>query len=232
MAVTNRDAPLKARLIEAEKYRTECLENLKAAGAAEAAGFPARAAEFRVQAILDDAAAEHAASDLPARPIVAGEVVPTEAERPDGKGGWAVRNTLASPDAAAYAASIERTELLTQGTETDVLALGIDAASALGNKNSLETMLAHQLALAHKTVFRLVDKGLAQRDTVELARLINVGARLMSMYQQGLLTLHRIRTGGTQTVTVQYVNVNGGQTLVAGRVQSGGVRPQSDGGDP
>jgi hypothetical protein len=117
---------------------------------------------------------------------VAGEVVPSEAERRDDQGGWAIRNTLASPDAAAIAASLQRTDLLSQ-TYTDVLALGIDAAQSASGNNSLEAMLCHQLALTHKTAFRLTDTALQQRDTVETARLINAAARMMSVYQQGLL---------------------------------------------
>jgi hypothetical protein len=42
---------------------------------------------------------------------------------------------------------------------------------------------------------------------------------MMATFQQGLLTLQRLRTGGTQRVIVQHVNVNeGGQAVVAGEV--------------
>ena len=148
--------------------------------------------------------------DVPAPPIISGEVVPTEAERGDGEGGWAIRDTLATPHTAAIAASLERTELLSEGYTGDVLALGIDAAESVGGNNSLEKMLAHQMALAHKTAFRLIKEGMARRDTDEMARLAEASARMMTAYQQGLLTLNRLRTGGKQTVTVQHANVGNG----------------------
>jgi hypothetical protein len=46
---------------------------------------------------------------------------------------------------------------------------------------------------------------------------------MMKAYQEGLLTLGRMRTGGRQVVTVQHVQVSeGGQAIVAGAVNSGG----------
>ena len=52
------------------------------------------------------------------------------------------------------------------------------------------------------------------RDTEEAA----MAARLMSVFQDGLLTLERLRTGGNQTVTVQHVNVQPGAQAVTGSV--------------
>jgi hypothetical protein len=213
------------RLKEATKLRQEALLERKVALSAH----PAHAIDFHIAAICHDAAADKLMDSVPQCDIVAGEVVPTEAERPDGKMGYAIRNTLASPDTAAIAASIERTELLTQGY-TDVLALGIDAAQSIGGHNSLEKMLAHQMALAHKTAFQLTDRAMQERDTVEMARLINAAARMMSVYQQAMLTLNRLRTGGNQTVTVQHVNINGGQAVVTGTMQAGGRAATRTGG--
>ncbi|MGH8507869.1 MAG: hypothetical protein ACREVH_04025 [Gammaproteobacteria bacterium] len=59
-------------------------------------------------------------------------------------------------------------------------------------------------------------------DAAESARLVHASARLMRSYQEGLLTLQRLRSGGQQTVIVQHVNVaNGGQAVVAGEVEGG-----------
>lgn len=44
----------------------------------------------------------------------------------------------------------------------------------------------------------------------------------MTTYQQGLLTLQRLRTGGNRTVTVQHVHVGEGAQAVIGNVQGGG----------
>jgi len=50
----------------------------------------------------------------------------------------------------------------------------------------------------------------------------NVAARLMEAYQRAALTLLRMRTGGRQVVTVQHVNISGGQAIVAGAVSATG----------
>jgi hypothetical protein len=46
---------------------------------------------------------------------------------------------------------------------------------------------------------------------------------MMKAYQEGLLTLGRMRTGGRQVVTVRHVQVSdGGQAIVAGAVSNSG----------
>jgi hypothetical protein len=44
----------------------------------------------------------------------------------------------------------------------------------------------------------------------------------MGVFQDGLLTLQRLRSGGNQTVTVQHVNVQAGAQAVIGNVGTGG----------
>jgi hypothetical protein len=56
---------------------------------------------------------------------------------------------------------------------------------------------------------------------VEQVRLTNAGARMMQAYQELLLTLQKLRTGGKQTVVVQHVRVSGGQAVIAGNVKAG-----------
>ena len=51
----------------------------------------------------------------------------------------------------------------------------------------------------------------------------------MSVFQQGMLTLQKIKTGGNQTVTVQHVNVGAGGQAVIGNVQTGGLKPEGVG---
>jgi hypothetical protein len=59
----------------------------------------------------------------------------------------------------------------------------------------------------------------SERVNIQATRLANAIGRLMSTYQQGLLTVQRLRSGGKQTVVVQHVHVNeGGQAVVAGKV--------------
>jgi hypothetical protein len=126
-------------------------------------------------------------------------------------------------------ASLRRTDLLLQPS-FNALAMGIDAAESIGAANSLEKMLAHQMAVAHEASMRLMHRALSyeaggrairEGDSVEACRLANGAARLMSVFQDGLLTLQRLRTGGNQTVTVQHVNVAPGAQAVIGNVQTG-----------
>lgn len=133
-------------------------------------------------------------------------------------------------------ASIRRTDLLLQPS-FNALALAIDAADSIGAANSLEKMLAHQMAVAHEASLRLMDRALAyeaggrhmrEGDSVEACRLTNASARLMSVFQDGLLTLQKLRTGGNQTVTVQHVNVAAGAQAVIGNVQTGGDGAQPE----
>jgi hypothetical protein len=125
----------------------------------------------------------------------------------------------------------------------DAILLAADAANTINARNSLEKMLAHQLAVSHRLGMKFMEKAdvllqrfdlrlgafhpahEAQWASVEAARLANASARMMTVFQDGLLTLDRIRRGGKQTVKVihQYVNVGpGGQAVVAGDMKAGG----------
>lgn len=147
-----------------------------------------------------------------------------------------IRDTLAGgATRIAEEASVHRTDLLMQPS-FNALALAIDAAESIGADNSLEKMLAHQMAVAHEASLRLMNRALEyvgheanQRpmrgnDPVEACRLTNASARLMSVFQDGMLTLQKLRTGGNQTVTVQHVNVASGGQAVVGNVQTGGAK--------
>ena len=140
---------------------------------------------------------------------------------------WNIRETLREgADRIAEDASLRRTDLLMQPS-FNAVAMGIDAAEAIGAGNSLERMLAHELALAHEATMRLMDRALSfesSQDAVESCRLANTAARLMGVYQDGLLTLQRLRSGGNQTVTVQHVNVQAGAQAVIGNVGTGGCQ--------
>ena len=58
---------------------------------------------------------------------------------------------------------------------------------------------------------------------MEAQRAANACARLSGAYQEGMLALLRLRTGGKQVVQVQYVNVgDGGQAFVAGSLKGRG----------
>jgi hypothetical protein len=138
-------------------------------------------------------------------------------------------DTVQDPNYITVDASRDRLDL---ANEAGSLESALDAAETIDAANSLEKMLAHQLAAAHRSAMKLsgevnrrVDylanvRGEEQeRANIQATRLAGATARMMATFQQGLLTLQRLRTGGTQRVIVQHVNVNqGGQAVVAGEV--------------
>lgn len=220
---------MKNELKRAVSLQQEAQNAQKAAVAADAAGCPEQASMFQVEATYHDAAALAQLQPRVVAAIVAGEVVPNEVDLPHNRGGWAVRDTLATPDTPALAASLARTEMLAQ-SRLDVLALGIDAAAASSSGDPLTKMLAHQASLAHAASFKLMDRAMEQGNPVEMARLVNSAGRMMSVFQQALLALHRLQNGGQQTVTVQHINVNADQAVVAGSLQTE-IKPLPYGGN-
>ena len=68
-----------------------------------------------------------------------------------------------------------------------------------------------------------IDARTKEASNVQAARLAGAVSRMMTTFQQGALTMQRLRTGGRQIVTVQHVNVGaGGQAVIAGSVTPGG----------
>jgi hypothetical protein len=145
--------------------------------------------------------------------VAGGEVLPQH--------GTELADTLAAPGAVALDASAHRLDLLTS-MGTDVAAMALDAADTIRASNSLEKMLAHQLALCHQESMRLVSKAAFEQDLVSSVRMMNLSLRLMQTYQNGLLTLKRLRGTGEQHITIQHVNVTDGGQAVIGQVQAGG----------
>jgi hypothetical protein len=140
-------------------------------------------------------------------------------------------NTLDYPDLIAADASAQRMHL---AKDAGALALGVDTADTIQAANSAEQMLAHQIAAAHAGAMRLMGQltnmtlmqatALRTDDSANLriTRLAGAASRLMLAFQQGLLTLDRLRGGGTQNIVVQHVQVNGGgRAVVAGKVRGG-----------
>jgi hypothetical protein len=146
-----------------------------------------------------------------------GEAIPTGAQK-------VLHDTLAVPDLASVEASFERTQLLVnQGP--GVAAMAVDASASIQSRNSLEKMMAHQLAAVHRVVMDHMAFVASGYDPASQAKRLNAAARCMSVYQQGLLTLHKLRQNGNQRITVQYVNVSNGSQAVLGDVVKGGETP-------
>lgn len=135
-----------------------------------------------------------------------------------------------APDALTAAASRSRLNLLGDAGLTN---LAMDAAVSIQAQNSLEKMLAHQMAASHKLALEFsagahetlaafkADGHRRPHLSQEAVRLANASARMMNSFQTAFLTLQRVRSGGKQVVVVQHVDVReGGQAVVAGSVKT------------
>jgi hypothetical protein len=163
---------------------------------------------------------------------VGGELVPTDCG--EGAREWRLLNTLDNPTYVTADASRSRLDLAQQAGSLEG---ALDAAETIEARDSLERMLAHQLATAHTAAMKLsaemnkqIDHALRtrgegenERAILNATRLAGAVGRIMSSYQQGMLTVQRLRSGGKQVVTVQHVSINeGAQALVAGNMRAGG----------
>ena len=185
----------------------------------------------------DAAKLEQASTDaltLETKPPVGtgGELVPEGDQIKRGGGNFI--DTVERPDAVTAAASMDRLKLADDGI--GCVALAVDTAETIQAANSIEKMMAHQLAAAHKLAMTFAGKahqlieengiGWTPKPTIyatEASRVANASAKMMDAFQKGTLALHKLRTGGKQIVTVQHVNVNdGGQAVVTGGINQGG----------
>ena len=142
--------------------------------------------------------------------------------------------TVDNPSGTTVEASRERLSIV---MDNDCAALALDAAETIQVKNSLEKMLAHQMAQAHKLAMSFAKRAGDHSDKANpiccenqafhaeaASRAANASVRMMASFQKGMLALYKIRSGGRQIVTVQHVNVNdGGQAVVAGGINTGGT---------
>src|SRR5215218_6557699 len=158
-----------------------------------------------------------------------------------------LRNTVQNADLVNADASRERLEL---AHAAGALETGLDAAETIRAANSLEKMLAHQMAALHGSTMKMVaqlnaciermapdtyrrpsEEQRRERANIQATRLAGAVSRMSGTFQQGLVTVQRLRSGGQQVVTVQHVQVNeGGQAIVAGKMKAGGGRRRKGGG--
>ena len=158
--------------------------------------------------------------------------------------GMQLRDTVKDPSMVTASAEIDRLSLVNQAGALD---LALDVADTMQTQNSLDKMLAHQLAALHvhamnqfsiasywqERAIQREYKDLAgcQLASIEAARASNSAAKMVQVFQQGLLTHQRIRSGGKQQVTVihQHVQVSdGGQAAVTGVFTKGGGKHVGD----
>lgn len=80
-------------------------------------------------------------------------------------------------------------------------------------------MLVHQMAAAHKLAMEQMGQVSDEHHAAAQAKRLNAAARCMSVYQQGLLALHKMRQNGQQRIMVQYVNVSQGSQAVIENIE-------------
>jgi hypothetical protein len=143
-----------------------------------------------------------------------GEAVPPQTER-------LLYDTLTVPDLAAVEASFERTRLLI-GQGPDVAAMALDIANTIQAGDSSEKMLAHQLAALHKVGMEMIGSVVPHSEyATTQTRRLNAAVRCLLAYQQGLLTLRKLRLGPHQRISVQHIHVrDGGQAIVGDVVKN------------
>jgi hypothetical protein len=147
-----------------------------------------------------------------------GEVVPQD--DPD------IRNTLATPGVAALDASRDRLALVAQ-VGIDRVAMAVDAADSIKAANSIEMMLAHQMAALHATAMDQMAKANLIQDPKYAIAAMNLAIRAMSAYQNAVLVIKRLRSSGSQQIVIKHIDARSG-----GMVAISGAQPTTGGKSP
>ena len=102
---------------------------------------------------LEARAADTLALDTPPPVGTGGELIPAGDQIKHGGGNFI--DTVERPDYVTAAASMDRLKL---ADEVQCVSLAVDTAETIQAKNSIEKMIAHQLAAAHKLAMTLAGK--------------------------------------------------------------------------
>ena len=129
-----------------------------------------------------------------------------------------VNESLSAPNKVVANASIDRVEML---KDVNLLDMGLSTAHDMKASNSVQQMLSHQLATAHKYAMENFKNSEHYKDPSVKVKFGNLAVRLMEAYSRGALTLQRLQNGNSQTVTVQHVNVEG-QAVITGCLHTRG----------
>ncbi|MEO7864240.1 MAG: hypothetical protein ABIU05_28165 [Nitrospirales bacterium] len=205
--------PGKDSLSKSMNQMIDYAQHLEEGFALEAEGKPAEESRNRAEWAKMMAAEIRKQGTARAKDLIQpnGEAVPPFTDK-------SLHDVLATPDLPAVEATLDRNRLLLQDG-LDVAAMAVDAALSIQASNSLEKMLAHQLAATHKQIMELMAVVSCQPNADAQVKRINAAARCMAVYQQGMLALHRIRQKGQQRIMVQYVNVSQGNQAVTGNIE-------------
>jgi len=99
-----------------------------------------------------------------------------------------------------------------------------DALLSMAPQDEYEGMLCgHLLALHNQSMHYMAKAAIPEISSEAKDLSINRAIKLMRAYNETLDLLNKHRRKGEQKFVVQHVNVNGGQTIVAGNFDRGGV---------
>jgi len=149
---------------------------------------PIRQAFDLAVASASEAESEHLLR--PSNPLqmgLGGEVIPTVANNLPG-----LELTLREPNLLNLEASKQRSDLIERA---GVLALGIETANDSVATGSLQKMLCHQLAAAHRRALILLAESEKTQDVQTSCLKAKTAARLINAFGAAALTLQRLQTG-------------------------------------
>jgi hypothetical protein len=166
--------------------------------------------------------------------VIGNELMPTSLEPEKDFRVITLKDTVSDANYITADASRDRIQL---ALDTGALELGLDLAETIQANNSLEKMVAHQLAATHRSIMKMTAQlnrsvenmdntyrpDAQERANVQGTRLAGAIARMQGTFQSGMLALQKMRSGGQQTVRVvhQHVQVNeGAQAVVAGEMNT------------
>jgi len=141
---------------------------------------------------------------IPEHPLQAGlggEIIPP---LKDGLPG--LESALQKPDLLNLEASVQRSSLIERA---GVLELGIETAKDARAQGSVQKMISHQMAAAHKRAMNLLAESQEAKDADIACKKARTAAKMMDAFSRAALTLQRLQTGASQVVQVQHVQVNG-----------------------
>ena len=114
--------------------------------------------------------------------------------------------TLQRADLLNLEASVQRSSLIERA---GVLELGVETAKDTRAQGSVQKMISHQMAAAHKRAMNLLAESQEAKDVDVACKKARTAAKMMDAFSRAALTLQRLQTGASQVVQVQHVQVNG-----------------------
>lgn len=154
--------------------------------------------------LADEMDREAQALLTPPKPLqtgLGGEIIPpVEHDMPG------LELALKEPDLLNLEASVQRSSLIERA---GVLELGIETAKDTRAEGSVQKMISHQMAAAHKRAMNLLAESQEAKDVDVACKKARTAAKMMDAFSRAALTLQRLQTGASQVVQVQHVQVNG-----------------------